>query len=61
MLLRDILSEQDAIETRQTSFEHKLIKLEEVATRTPTSSDSSPSNKRRRLVLRLQLVYNMYI
>ena len=59
MLLRDILSKQDVIEAKQTSFEHKLTKLEEeVATRnttTPTSSDSSPCNKKRKRVVSREL------
>lgn len=58
MLLRDILSKQGVTEAKQSSFEHKLMKLEEVATRsttTPTSSDSSPSNKKRKRLVSREL------
>ena len=57
-LLRTILTKQEAMEAKQTSFEQKLSELEEKmvaqGTTTPSSSDSSPhgKKKRKRLVTR---------
>lgn len=58
MLLRTIITKQEALEAKQTTFEEKLSVLEEKVvtqnTATPSSSDSSPhgSKKRKRLVSR---------
>ena len=58
MLLRTIITKQEALEAKQTTFEQKLSVLEEKVvtqnTATPSSSDSSPhgSKKRKRLVSR---------
>ena len=57
-LIQTILTNQDAMEAKQTSFEQKLSELEEKVVAhgvaTPSSSDSSPhgKKKRKRLVTR---------
>lgn len=65
-LLRTIITKQEALEAKQTTFEQKLSVLEEKmitqSTASPSSSDSSPhgSRKRKRLVSR-ELSVSKYV